>query len=347
MASTTTATCNIDLSQPVANILRQGTAAAHERAEHSQGAQWLARGELDKEEYARFLMMLWHIYDAFERALEQHATHPVLAPTHNPALFARSANIAADISYLLNVPEDSWKAHPAHVALQSSPPVALSQYVGRIEELAAGPEPARLLAHAYVRYLGDLSGGQFIRRRIAKAYKLDDGEGVSFYEFRPLGGGTSSGTMGDLKKIKEWYREGMNAGVGDNTELKAAILDEAQLAFDYNTALFDALNPPSTTSTSSSDVEIDSPLHSPAESSPPTPLAADFSHGEQPKVVYQAAAPPSGESVVSVTSVIALVAALSITHFALVIGGFTGEKGYGKLEAFQEWVSRLLGANTA
>ncbi|KAH9891550.1 hypothetical protein C8Q73DRAFT_649648, partial [Cubamyces lactineus] len=154
----------IDLSQPVANILRQGTAEAHERAEHSQGAKWLARGELDKEEYVRFLMMLWHIYDAFERALEQHATHPVLAPTHNPGLFARSANIAADISYLLNVPEESWQSHPLHVALTSSSPPALTQYVDRIRELAASPDPSRLLAHAYVRYLGDLSGGQFIRR---------------------------------------------------------------------------------------------------------------------------------------------------------------------------------------
>ena len=53
----------VDLSQPAANILRQVTAEAHERAEHSQGAKWLARGELDKEEYVRFLMMLWHIYE--------------------------------------------------------------------------------------------------------------------------------------------------------------------------------------------------------------------------------------------------------------------------------------------
>ena len=43
-------------------ILREGTHAAHERAEHSKGAQWLARGELDKQEYVRFLMMLYHVY---------------------------------------------------------------------------------------------------------------------------------------------------------------------------------------------------------------------------------------------------------------------------------------------
>ncbi len=52
----------VDLSKPVADILREGTHAAHARAEHSKGAQWLARGELDKQEYVRFLMMLYHVY---------------------------------------------------------------------------------------------------------------------------------------------------------------------------------------------------------------------------------------------------------------------------------------------
>lgn len=52
-----------DLTQPVATLLRLGTAEAHERAENSQGAGWLTRGELDKSEYVRFLMMLYHVYE--------------------------------------------------------------------------------------------------------------------------------------------------------------------------------------------------------------------------------------------------------------------------------------------
>ena len=95
----------------------------------------------------------------------------MLAPTHNPGLFARSANLAADISYILEVPESSWQTHPIHVALVNAQPPALSRYVGRIQELAASPDPSRLLAPAYVRYLGDLSG---IRRCICKAYGLEE-----------------------------------------------------------------------------------------------------------------------------------------------------------------------------
>ena len=97
----------------------------------------------------------------------------------------------------------------------------MAEYTARLRQLASGgPEDVqRLLAHAYVRYLGDLSGGQFIKRQLAKVYELEDGEGLSFYEFKQLGG-TGSATIGDMKKIKEWYRNGMNVGVGDDVTVK-------------------------------------------------------------------------------------------------------------------------------
>ena len=72
-----------------------------------------------------------------------------------------------------------------------------------------------------MRYLGDLSGGQVIRRNIIKAYGLDNetGLGTQFYEFQKLGGGGSAG-LGDMRKIKQWYRDGMNEGVGNQDKLK-------------------------------------------------------------------------------------------------------------------------------
>ena len=69
------ATADYNLSLPLATLLRQGTAAAHESAEHSPGAGWLLRGELDREEYARFLMMLWHVYAYVPPALFPCTTH--------------------------------------------------------------------------------------------------------------------------------------------------------------------------------------------------------------------------------------------------------------------------------
>lgn len=52
----------IDLSLPLSDVVREGTKKAHEEVEVSPAASAMLRGELDKEEYARFLMMLWHIY---------------------------------------------------------------------------------------------------------------------------------------------------------------------------------------------------------------------------------------------------------------------------------------------
>lgn len=156
-----------------------------------------------------------------ERALEQHASHPVLNPTYNPTLLARAPALLADISHLLSVPTSDVPAHPLFTALGAPAPRGLAEYTSRLRALASARDPAPLLAHAYVRYLGDLSGGQVIRRRVARAYGLEDdgGAGVSFYEFAKLGGGAGA-TVGDMKKIKEWYRDGMNAGVGDDRDLK-------------------------------------------------------------------------------------------------------------------------------
>lgn len=81
-----------------------------------------------------------------------------------------------------------------------------------------------LLSHAYVRYLGDLSGGQYIRRRVAKAYELPDtGEGVRFYIFKNSDGeGSGEAGKADMQRLKEWFRIGMDVGVGDDPVLKGS-----------------------------------------------------------------------------------------------------------------------------
>lgn len=316
-----------NFSQSIATLLREGTAEAHERAEHSQGAGWLTRGELDRDEYVRFLMMLYHVYDSFERAIDRHASHPVLQPTYNPTLLARTASLSADIAYLLQTPESTWQSHPIHIQLMSDPPLALTQYTDRLNTLA-DTDPAPLLAHAYVRYLGDLSGGQFIRRRLAKAYNLEDGAGLSFYDFKQLGG-TGSSTIGDMKKIKEWYRDGMNAGVGEDQALKASIVQEANIAFELNSGLFTTLRAPS----------------APASLKPaPPPLGEPLTPTDDPtKTVFVTPEPEQpSEGSYRVSTVVAVIAALSLSHFLLVLGGFTGQSGSSKLEAFQHWLWNAL-----
>lgn len=233
-----------DFSLPMASLLHVGTSEVHEDARSIKGGIRLTQGELDKEEYLYYLMMLWHIYTELERGIETHASYPTLQSTYNPTLLSRTRSISQDISCLLAVPEAEWQMHPSHISLMASPPKAFVEYTTRIRELSESSDPTRLLAHAYVRYLGDLSGGQIIRRRIANAYNLDvdrGDDGIRLYHFKKLDS-SETANIGDIKKIKEWYKDGMNTGIGDDTTLKAAVLEEALLAFKLSVGILDLLS---------------------------------------------------------------------------------------------------------
>lgn len=134
-----------------------------------------------------------------------------------------------------------------------STPPRLARYLDRINALSGDERKCPLLlAHAYVRYLGDLSGGQIIGAKLRRAYGLDGLDGRRFYFF-DLSHDTSSAvtgeeTVGERKKklteVKNWYRRGMNQGGGDDRELKKALVREANDAFLMNTEIFSLINPP-------------------------------------------------------------------------------------------------------
>jgi len=274
-------------------------------------------------------LISWSFSSTLERALEHHATFPTLQPTFNPALLARAPALAADISYLLQVPESSWKSHPIHTALTSSPAAPLTAYVSRIQELSDSADPSPLLAHAYVRYLGDLSGGQMIRHKLAKAYQLDEqlGLGLAFYAFKSLDT-PKPASLGEMRRIKDWFRAGINAGGGDAAvkgekiilwlllfrkcliSFSAAIVREANIAFELNSGLF-------------------SDIRAPTEQ-----LVLEAESKEIP-IMIEHSAPP--EKTYPLASVMSVVAAVCLAHLLLVVGGFTGDRGYQKLLAFEQW----------
>lgn len=182
--------------------------------------------------------------------MEENSDHSVLAPTFDPATLARSTLIANDIQYLLTLLPSSSVSTTAsslpHASSSSSqatplppfplpsfllpvftsPPAALTAYINHLAYLSH-ERPEGVLAHAYVRYLGDMSGGQFIAARVKRAYSLPKHEGTEFYEFSQGGkGGLEGESMADMKRrlgeIKDWYRRGMDEGVGEDVEIKRA-----------------------------------------------------------------------------------------------------------------------------
>jgi len=175
-------------------------------------------------------------------------------------------------------------------------------------------DPTRLLAHSYVRYMGDLSGGQIIRWKLQKAYGLNEtGGGLTFYEFdTPTNDGgvkKEIASVGEMKKIKEWFRAGINQGAGDSREIKEALLDETVRAYELNSGMFTTLTPPS-----------------------------------KDKRVDNSVAVEDSQSSFSLGSVVAFLLALALAQVFIVIGGYSGEKGLAKLsEPALRWFAEITG----
>lgn len=54
---------DLDFSRNVSALLKDGTARAHVQAENSLGAAALVKGELGRQEYVRWLAVLWRLYE--------------------------------------------------------------------------------------------------------------------------------------------------------------------------------------------------------------------------------------------------------------------------------------------
>jgi heme oxygenase len=156
--------------EPLSERLRAATAARHRAAEASGIMPRLLAGRLDRSAYAALLRNLHALYEALEAALDRHAASALVAPVRLPALY-RAAALGRDLDHLWGA---GWPGLPLCQSMRA--------YLARIGALAAG-EPGLLAAHVYVRYLGDLSGGQILREVVARAFGLRDGRGLAFYSF--------------------------------------------------------------------------------------------------------------------------------------------------------------------
>ena len=206
-------------SPGLAERLRTGTRDLHTQTERAGVMPALLRGELSRERYCALLRNLHALYVALESALTQHAAHGEVAPVVFPALFRQHA-LADDLTALHG---SDW---PQAIGLQS----ATQHYVERLHGLAAG-QPALLTAHAYVRYLGDLSGGQALRRIVARAYALTDDAGARFYDFGPSEA---------VRMHAQRFRDGLGA-LGIDVPHMEALVAEARWAFARHGELFEQL----------------------------------------------------------------------------------------------------------
>ena len=206
-----------DMSSPLSQRLRTETAPSHRLAERSGIMRDILHGRITRSEYVGLLADLLVVYLALEGALESHAASPLVAPFDFAAL-ARAPAIADDLGALLARESDVGVAWPVSPAAQA--------YAAAI----AAADAPELVAHAYVRYLGDLSGGQVLRKIIGRALTLEGESGLTFYSF-PL--------IADLPAFKDRFRESLDALPLTDSE-SDRLVAEAVRGFALNISLFEA-----------------------------------------------------------------------------------------------------------
>jgi heme oxygenase len=207
------------MSVNLATMLREGTKKSHTMAENVGFVKCFLKGVVEKKSYRKLVANLYFVYSAMEEEMERLKDHPIVSQIYFPEL-NRKHSLEQDLYFYYGA---NWRE-------EAKLSEAGRAYVERIREIAHS-EPELLVAHSYTRYLGDLSGGQILKKISQRAMNLADGEGTSFYEFADIP---------DEKVFKDRYRQTMNELPVDQATADR-IVDEANAAFGMNMKMFQEL----------------------------------------------------------------------------------------------------------
>jgi heme oxygenase len=207
-----------DYGVSLTDMMRERTHALHTRAERSGIINDLLRGKADRNAYALLLRNLLPAYRALETGLEAHRRSPAVHAAARRELY-RAPALTSDLKQLAG---DDWER-----VLPLLP--AGKNYAQRVATAARG-DGTGLIAHAYARYFGDLSGGQILKRLLARAPGLRPEE-LSFYDFPAID------NAGDFKKR---YRRALDDSAASMTDIEPVVA-EAMAAFEHNIAVSEAV----------------------------------------------------------------------------------------------------------
>ncbi|KAF9084479.1 heme oxygenase (decycling) 1 [Mortierella sp. AM989] len=157
--------------------------------------------------------------NALEKALDLNKDNAQLSLVYFPEELFRKKSLEQDLEFY-NGPEWREMLTPITPAQQA--------YISAIERCSTSETPELLISHAYVRYLGDLSGGQILAKRLQKFNDIPEGKGVAFYQFD---------LVEEPDKFKEMFRKRLNQ-VEVSDELREQLLEEARVAFQKNIGIF-------------------------------------------------------------------------------------------------------------
>jgi heme oxygenase len=199
--------------------LREATRPEHRTAESTPFAAALATGRLSRAALGALTVQYHAIYSALEQVGDWMSGDPVATPFLDRRL-DRVPALAADATALCG---PQWARRVPLVEPARA-------YRDRILAVCAG-RAGRYVAHHYVRYLGDLSGGQIVRRALERAGVATGADGASFYTFPQIE---------DAGAYKRRYRSLLDALPGTADDRREFVA-EARRGFALTTEVFRAL----------------------------------------------------------------------------------------------------------
>ena len=202
----------------LAGQLREGTKKSHTMAENTGFITCFLKGVVEKTSYRKLISDLYFVYKAMEEEIDRlvQEDHPVIKHIGFKELFRRQT-LEKDLEFYYG---NNWLDQ---IKISES----AKSYVDRIR-LVANESPELLVGHHYTRYIGDLSGGQILKKIAKKALNLRGDDGLNFYEFK---------LIEDEKLFKKSYSETLNKLPIDQ-KIADNIIEEANEAFAYNMNMF-------------------------------------------------------------------------------------------------------------
>ena len=201
--------------------LREGTKKSHTMAENTGFVACFLKGVVEKKSYRKLISDLYFVYSAMEEEIVRlvNENHPIIKNIGFKELF-RKETLENDLKFYYG---NNWKNL---IEISDS----AKSYVDRIR-FVAKESPELLVGHHYTRYIGDLSGGQILKKIAKKALNINGNEGLDFYEFSMIS---------DEKQFKKSYSDTLNQ-LPINQEVADQIIEEANKAFTYNMKMFKEL----------------------------------------------------------------------------------------------------------
>ncbi len=208
----------LDNGASLSAALRAQTQLVHEQAETAPYVRQLLAGALPLSAYTALVAQNHAIYTALEASAEAWRDDPVAGPFVFDEL-TRVPHLEADLAQLLG---PGWRAGAERLQVP-----ATERYVVRLHEVA-GDWPGGFIAHHYVRYLGDLSGGQVIKANITRIYGEPGHRSTGFYTFDGIE---------KVKPFRDRYRDLLDQAPMTR-EQQRRLIAEAIIAFELNHAVF-------------------------------------------------------------------------------------------------------------